>query len=162
MSDELRLIATNNLSISAQLYKLLHLFIPRLSAESPVFSVINLAALLIVFAIGTYAAVATKSNLSRYAICFAVVILIPSISYFYVIIFALLPFLEYIRVYNTLGLGKRIFYFLAFMLLFITPFVIAKDFTLHSFTIIAIFIIEIVSVIRERLNAKKQKAVNAI
>ena len=61
-----------------------------------------------------------------------------------------------------MGLGKRIFYFLAFMLLFITPFVIAKDFTLHSFTIIAIFIIEIVSVIRERLNAKKQKAVNAI
>ena len=162
MSDELRLIATNNLSISAQLYKLLHLFIPRLSPESPVFSVINLAALLIVFAIGTYAAVATKSNLSRYAICFAVVILIPSISYFYVIIFALLPFLEYIRTYNTLGLGKRIFYFLAFMFLFITPFVIAKDFTLHSFTIIAIFIVEVVSVIRERLNAKKKKAVNAV
>ena len=159
MSDETRLLATNNLSISAQLYKLLHLFIPRLSAESPIFNVISLVAILIVFAISTYATIVTKSNLSRYAICFAVVILIPSISYFYVIIFAILPFLEYIRTYSTLELGKRIFYFLAFMFLFITPFVIAKNFTLHAFTIIAILIVEVMSVIKERISAKKSKRI---
>lgn len=162
MSDETRLLATNNLSISAQLYKLLHLFIPRLSAESPIFNVLSLAAMLAVFAVSTYTAIVTKSNLSRFAICFAVVILIPSISYFYVIIFAILPFLEYIRVYSTLELSKRIFYFLAFMLLFITPFVIAKDFTMHSFTIIAILIVEVVSVIKERVNARKQAITNPV
>lgn len=162
MSDETRLLATNNLSISAQLYKLLHLFIPKLSAESPIFNVISLAAMLLVFAVSTYATIVTKSNLSRYAICFAVVILIPSISYFYIIIFAILPFLEYIRTYSILETGKRIFYFLAFMFLFITPFVIAKDFTLHSFTIIAILIVEVVSVIKERVNARKQAITNPV
>ncbi len=155
MSDETRLLATNNLSISAQLYKLLHLFIPRLSAESAVFNVISWSALILVFAISTYAAIATKSNFSRYAICFAVVVLIPSISYFYIIIFAILPFLEYIRTYRNMGLEKRIFYFLAFMFLFITPFVFTKNFTLHSFTIIAILTLEIVSVIREKLKNKR-------
>ncbi|MBQ7384344.1 MAG: DUF2029 domain-containing protein [Clostridia bacterium] len=150
MSNELRLLATNNLSISAQLYKLLHLFVPRLSAESTVFSVINLAVIFVVFALSTYAAIATRSNFSRYAICFAIVVLIPSISYFYVIIFSILAFLEYIRVYGDMNIKKRIFYFIAFLFLFTSFVVIAKNFILHSLIIMAILAIEIISVIKER------------
>ncbi|MBQ8140583.1 MAG: DUF2029 domain-containing protein [Clostridia bacterium] len=157
MSSEVRLLETNNLSISAQLYKLLHLFVPRLSAESAIFSVINLTTLALVFAISTYAAIATKNTLSRLSICFAIVVLIPSISYFYVIIFALLPFLEYIRVYGTLGIKKRVLYFIAFMFLFTAFFVFPKNFTIHSLIIIAILALEIASVIRERIAARKAR-----
>lgn len=154
MSNELRLLANNNLSISAQLYKLLHLFIPRLSAESTVFSVINLSVLAIVFALSTYASIVTKSDFSRYAICFAIVVLIPSISYFYVIIFSILAFLEYIRVYREMRIEKRIFYFIAFLFLFMSFVVIAKNFIPHSLFIMAILAIEIVSVIKERIQIR--------
>ena len=157
MSNELRLLANNNLSISAQLYKFLHLFIPRLSAESTIFSVINLSVIVIVFALSTYASIVTKSDFSRYAICFAIVVLIPSISYFYVIIFSILAFLEYIRVYSEMRIEKRIFYFIAFLFLFMSFVVIAKNFIPHSLFIMAILVIEIVSVIKERIHIRAAK-----
>ena len=151
MSNELRLLANNNISISAQIYKLLHLFVPKLTAESIIYSVFNLSLLAIVFALGTYTAVATRSNLSRYSICFAVVTLIPSISYFYTMIFAILPFLEYIRVFDTISKRKQIFYFCAFAFLFSAILVFPKYFVIHSLVIITIFIAETVSVIKERI-----------
>ena len=157
MSNEVRLLATNNLSISAQLYKLLHLFVPGLSAESTLFSVINLTVIFAVFAISTYAAIATKSNFSRYAICFAIVVLIPTISYFYVIIFSILAFLEYIRIYGEMNIKKRIFYFIAFLFLFTSFVVIAKNFIPHSLIIMAILAVEIISVIKERQQIRAKR-----
>ncbi|MBE6530871.1 MAG: DUF2029 domain-containing protein [Ruminococcaceae bacterium] len=155
MSDEVRLLAPNNLSISALLYKFLHIFIPRLDAESVVYSVIGLVAIILVFAISTYAAIGAKSNFSRYVICFAVVILIPTISYFYVIIFAILPLLEYIRSYTSLSLKKRVLYFFSFIFLFCTLFIFPKNFILHSFVILLLLSVEIASVFRERLYKAK-------
>ena len=157
MSNEMRLLATNNLSISSLIYKILHFFIPILSAESTVYTVINLCALAIVFATSTYAAIATQSNFSRYAICFAIVVLIPTISYFYVIIFAILPFLEYIRVYSQLSIKKRCFYFFAFSFLFLTPFIVAKNFVVHALIITLILAIEIISVFSERKRLRQVK-----
>ncbi len=159
MSNELRLLQLNNLSISAQLYKLIHGITPAVSSDSIAFTAINISILAIVFAVSTYAAIATKNSLSRFVICSAIVILIPPISYFYVIIFAILPFLEYIRNYNELNMGKRVFYFAAFLILFMTVFILPKNFILHSFTIISMLVIEIVSVIRERYLIKQQKKV---
>ena len=161
MSNELRLLANNNISISAQIYKLLHLFVPKLTAESIIYSVFNLSLLAIVFALGTYTAVATRSNLSRYSICFAVVTLIPSISYFYTMIFAILPFLEYIRVFDTLSKRKQIFYFCAFAFLFSAILVFPKYFVIHSLVIITIFIAETRSVIKERISAKHASLKNS-
>lgn len=157
MSDEIRLLAPNNLSISALLYRFLHMFIPRLDAESTIFSVINLACMLAVFGISTYASIATRNNFSRYIICFAIVILIPSISYFYVIIFAILPFLEYVRSYAALSLKKRVLYFVSFMFLFTAIFVLPKNFILHSFVILLLLTVEIVSVIQERLKKRSSR-----
>ena len=150
MSNEFRLLATNNISISAQLYKLLYLFDHSITSESTVYTVSNLVILIAVFLLGTYASIATKSDLSRYSICFAIVTLIPSISYFYTIIFAILPFLEFIRVFDTLQKNKRIFYFAAYLFLFTSLFVFAKFFVIHSLVIIAIYVTEILSVIKER------------
>lgn len=155
MSDEVRLLAPNNLSISALLYRTLHIFIPRIDAESVAYSVMGLIGIILVFALSTYAAIATKSNFSRYVICFSVVILIPTISYFYVIIFAILPLLEYIRSYTDLSLKKRVLYFFSFVFLFCTIFIFPKNFILHSFVILLVLSVEIVSVIRERLYKTK-------
>ena len=150
MSNELRLLATNNISISAQLYKLLYLFDHSITSESAIYTVTNLSILILVFLFGTYSAVATKSDLSRYSICFAIVTLIPSISYFYTIIFALLPFLEYIRVFDTLHQKKRVFYFAAYLFLFTAILVFPKFFVIHSLVIMAIYGIEVATVIKER------------
>ena len=115
-----------------------------------------------VFGISTYAAIATRNNLSRYVICCSVVILIPAISCFYVIIFAILPFLEYIRSYASLSLKKRVLYFISFMFLFTAIFVLPKNFIIHSFVILLLLTVEIISVIQERIKAKKDKKIKAI
>ena len=158
MSNELRLLGLNNLSMSAHLYRFLHLFIRSLDAESVLFSVINLSVLAVLFLISTVAAIATKSNFSRYVICFAIVLLVPSISYFYVLIFAILPFMEYLKIYASLSLPKRVFYFFGFMVLFLTPLILAQNFTFHSAVVIAMLIVELVSVFGELKNKKKLKA----
>lgn len=159
MSNEVRLLGANNLSISALIYKFLHLFIPKLSSDSLIFSTINLSVIIVVFALSTFSAIATKNNFSRYAICFAIVVLIPTISYFYVIIFAILPFLEYIRSYSAMGISKRIFYFAAFLFLFVTAFLLPKNFILHSLIILAILIVEVASVMKEMSARKKVKII---
>ena len=158
MSNEVRLLATNNISISAQIYKLLYLFDHKITSESIVYTVVNVAVIALVFIVGTYAATATKSDLSRYSICFAIVTLIPSISYFYTIIFALLPFLEFIRVFDTLSQKKRIFYFAAYLFLFTAILVFPKFFVIHSLVIMAIYVTEVTTVIIERRNKRLIKA----
>ena len=157
MSNELRLLGTNNLSMTAHLYRFLNLFIRKLDAESVLFSVINLSVLILMFLISTFAAVATKSNFSRYVICFAIVLLIPSISYFYVLIFAILPFMEYLRTYSQMSLERRVFYFFAFMVLFLTPLIVAQNFTPHSIVVIAMLVVELVSVFKELKAGRKLK-----
>ena len=157
MSNELRLLGLNNLSMSAHLYRFLHIFIRTLDAESALFSAINLSVLILLFLISTVAAVATKSNFSRYVICFAIVLLVPSISYFYVLIFAILPFMEYLRTYASLSLSKRVFYFFGFMVLFLTPLILAQNFTFHSAVVIAMLIVELVAVFGELKNKRKLK-----
>ena len=109
------------------------------------------------FLISTFAAVATKSNFSRYVICFAIVLLIPSISYFYVLIFAILPFMEYLRTYSQMSLERRVFYFFAFMVLFLTPLIVAQNFTPHSIVVIVMLAVELVSVFKELKTVRKLK-----
>ena len=149
MSNELRLLGPTNLSISAFIYKFLHLFVPKLSSDSLIFTLINLSALIVVFAFSTFCAIVAKNDFSRYVICFAIITLIPSISYFYIIIFAILPFLEYIRSYSSMSMQKRIFYFAAFLFLFVTAFLLVMNYIVHSLVILSILTVEIISVIKE-------------
>ncbi len=156
-SSEDRLLGTNNISISAQLYKLLHLLVPSISDTSAIYKVLSVALMIITFLLSTYTAIVTKKDLSRYIICFGVVTLIPTISYFYTIIFAVIPFLEYIRRFTELSMRKRIYYFVSFNILFITPLVFGINFILQSVTIISLLTVEIVTVILERREIWVQK-----
>lgn len=157
LSNEQRLLATNNISISAQLYKVIHIFSKDPTANAAVYGVTNIILLIAVFLVGTFSAITAKTNLTRYSICFAIVTLIPSISYFYTMIFAILPFLEYIRTFDTLGKAKRIFYFASFAFLFTALLVFPKFFVIHSLIIMAIFAAETATVIKE-LMARRIKA----
>ena len=80
-----------------------------------------------------------------------------TISYFYTIIFAILPFLEYVRCFDTLEKNKRIFYFISFAFLFTTVFVFPKYFVIHSLFIMAIFAVETLTVAKELINRKRIK-----
>jgi hypothetical protein len=157
MSTEDRLLGTNNISISAQLYKLLTLISPSVSETSPVYTVSSMALMVITFLLSTYTAIATRKDFSRYVICFCVVTLIPTISYFYTIIFAIVPFLEYIRQFGAMPLHKRIFYFFAFNILFITPLMFGIFFIHQSLTIMAMLVFELTEVVKERRTIRLEK-----
>lgn len=155
MSNENRLLGNNNLSISGLLYKLFHLIVPFKDSDSVGFMVLNYTVLAIFFAFGTFAAVYTKSDFSRYVICFAAVLLIPSISYFYVLIFAILPFIEFSKIAETMDPRRANMYYAAFFFLFTTAFILSKFFLIHAVIVIAMACTEIVRVIRYEMPRRK-------
>jgi hypothetical protein len=152
-SNTVRLIATNNLSITALLYKLFYLVSPS-AADGSVFNTVNLCLLIFLFVIATVTAIYTRSALSRTAIAASVSILIPSVSYFYVLVFAFLPFMEFIRSYDTLTRSRRVAYTIIFMLLLLTPTLIPFNFIPHSLAVMVMFGMECVGVIKNEMLKK--------
>lgn len=151
MGEDHRLLATNNLSISALVYKAVHLIVPSTTSDSVWYSVLNIGTIAITFAIATFCAVYTKNEFSRYVIAASMVILIPSISYFYVLIFICIPFMEYIKTADTMGTKRATFYLFAFFFLFATCFILAKNFIPHSLIVLTMFIIETVRIFKDEL-----------
>ena len=100
---------------------------------------LNLSVLALIFLCATVTAVVTKSDFSR-------VVLIPSISYFYVLIFELLPFMQFLRDYDTLTPKRRRMYTVLFFFLFFTLSILPKNFILHSASVLTMLIVEIVTV----------------
>ena len=158
MSSEARLLGWNNLSISALLFKIMHLFSPTITPSSTLFTVVNIAILAIVFFCGTVAAVTTKNDFSRLLICACVVILIPSVSYFYVMVFTALPLLEYIKSCETLSVGRSKLYLFSFIFLYIAFLALTRFFLLHSLLIIALLAYEIIRVFKNETFNKKLSA----
>ncbi len=157
MSNESRLIGFNNLSISALLFKVIRVLFPSLTPESTAFSVFNIIVLSFTFLLSTVAAIATKNDFSRLIICSATVVLIPSISYFYVIIFTLLPFLEILLTnYQETATRK---YFYSFLFLYVSLFVLPIFFIPHSIVIIVLLISEVAKVLKNEVFIKKPKTV---
>lgn len=156
-SSGVRLEASNNLSITSLLHRAVGIFSPE-AAQTDAFTVINIVILLLVFVAATIPAILTKNDFSRYAIVSAIIILIPSISYFYVLIFTLLPFAEFIRGYDGMTGKKRGFYITVFLLLFLMLLQIPQNYTLHSLAVIAMLVTECVSVAKERLAIRREKA----
>ena len=150
MSNESRLLGFNNLSISALIFKTLRIFSPTLTSESTLFSIINVTILSVVLLFSTVAAIATKNDFSRLLICSAIVVLIPSISYFYVIIFTVLPFIELLLKYN--DHNKKYFY--AFLFLYVSLFVLPLFFIPHSIIIIALLSFEVINVLKKEVSLK--------
>ena len=148
-SNDTRLTAPNNLSLASLLNKFIGLFTD--GNKGNAFQVVVGAVLGIVFVICAVAAIITKNQLSRYVISGAAIILIPPISYFYVLIFTILPFLEFLKEYERIQAGKRKFYTLAFLFLFLMPTMVAQNYIIHSLLILTMLLWEIVSVCRERI-----------
>lgn len=145
MSNDLRLLSGVNLSLTAALYKFFFPLAPDF-ADGIGFTVLNLSVLALIFLCATVTAVVTKSDFSRYVIASAIVVLIPSISYFYVLIFELLPFMQFLRDYDTLTPKRRRMYTVLFFFLFFTLSILPKNFILHSASVLTMLIVEIVTV----------------
>ena len=160
MSNDNRLLAGNNLSISSIIYRISYLFSPAL-ADSTAMSVITTVILALIFTAATVLSLFTRSDLSRYTIAAAIVILIPPISYFYVLIFAILPMIEFIRGSDTIDKKKRICYSIMFGFIMFTPALLPQYYIVHSLAIITMLTWESVSVIKnELIPRKKFKAIN--
>ncbi len=158
MSNEKRLLGWNNLSISALVFKIIYIFVPTLSPSSVLFTVFNVIVLAIVFLSGTVAAITTKNDLARLLICACIVILIPSISYFYVIVFTVLPLLEYIKNCDSIPTGRSKLYLFSFIFLYITVFAITRFFLLHSLLLVSLFVYEVVRVFKNEIFNRKLSA----
>ena len=155
MSNEARLLGYNNLSLSSIVFKAMHLFAPDISAGSTAYTIISLIAIISVFALGTIAAIMTKNDLTRLIISSFVIVLIPSISYFYVLIFTIIPLLEYIKTQNYIPKTNSRIYLFSFLFLYISFFVLPRFFLLHSILIIALLMYEILGVFRNEIFRKK-------
>lgn len=158
-SNNLRLGAGNNLSLTSVIYKLFALF-SKTPDESAVFGAVNAIILAAVFIIAAVAAVFAKTAFSRCVIASSVVVLIPSVSYFYVLMFMLLPFMEFVLSYETLSIKKRRLYTVLFMLLLFPPFIATQFFVPQSIAVITMLTTECVTVAKDlrcRITAKPVK-----
>lgn len=150
MSSDNRLLSMRNLSVTSLLYKLFYLVSPA-AAESAGFSVVTFCVLILLFLCATVTATATGSHLSRSTIASAIVILIPTISYFYTLVFMILPFMEFLRQYDALPYWKQRLYTGFYLFLFITFFLLPQCFIPHTLVILAMMLIECCTVSKKEL-----------
>ena len=148
MQDGERLLNFRNLSFASLLYKLCYWIVPA-SVETTAFSAVNLIFMILIFVISTPAAILTKSDFSRSLIAVSVIILIPSITYFYVLAFMIVPLLEFIFHYEEMPAKRRKFYTPLFLILFFTPFIMPQFYIPHALMILTMWGAEIIWVIRD-------------
>lgn len=140
-----------NLSLAGLIFKAFYaLNIPAATA----FNVLHLTLISSIMFFATVAAIAARSDLSRYVIAVSAFALIPSVSYFYVLIFMLIPFMQFIREYDTLPRYKQILYSIFFMTFLCTVFVLPMYFVVQTITIITMLIIEGTDAIKKILCSK--------
>ena len=151
--NQVRLDAGNNMSLTAMIYKIFGIF-----NEEPnllrAYEITNLVCLILLFTVATFMAISAGSDLSRYILATVTVILIPSISYFYVLVFAIIPFMEFIRHYDELPRFKQRLYLWFFLFLLFTPLIITQFFLPHTIVLLTMFSIECVSVVKYDLLKK--------
>ena len=156
MEETDRLLSLRNLSISSILYKILYLISPALAASS-VQTILSYILIGVIFVTATVTAIVARSELSRAIIASSVLILIPSISYFYILIFEIIPFMEYLRSYDSLPNWKRKLYGAMFMFMFIAPLLLTQCFIPHALIIVAMLIIEQKNVVQNDIVARIKK-----
>ncbi len=160
MTGNDRLLSLRNVSATSLLYKLFYLISPSV-ADSLFFTVFNWICLGVIFLVSTPLAIVTKSNFSRSMIVSAVILLVPSVTYFYVLIFLVIPLMDFLFHSEEFSPKKRRVYEILFLCLFFAPFIIAQCFIPHALIIVAMWITELVSVIKGEvlpyLETKKQE-----
>ncbi len=145
-----RIFGLTNLSLTSCMYKLLVPLFPSVE-NSSAFAVVNMVILAVLLLICAFTATVTKSDFSRYIIAVSVIVLVPTVSYFYILIFAILPFVQFIREYDSISCGRRRFFVAAFLFLFFTLSLLPANFIFHSFVVMAMLVTEIVSVFRREI-----------
>ena len=148
-SDD-RWLSMRNVSISSMLYKLFYLISPSV-ANGTVFTVVNIVFLSAFFLGATLTGIATRSPFSRAVIATAVMVLFPTVSYFYVLIFTIVPFMEFLRDYDNLSEKKQKAYTAGFFFLFMTFFLLPQCFIPHGLIVLAMFVAEAYNVIKQEL-----------
>ena len=148
-SDE-RWLSMRNLSISSMLYKLFYLFSPAV-ADGRLFLVVNVVILGAFFLTATVTGIATRSPFSRAVIATSVMVLFPTVSYFYVLIFTIIPFMEFLRSYDGYSRRKQMAYTAGFLVLFTTLFLLPQCFVPHALILLAMFCAEAHGVIKGEL-----------
>lgn len=156
-SNDTRLTAPNNLSLSSLLNKLASLISPS-AMTSSIFKIGVAVILVALFFICAICAILTKNNFSRHIIVSSTIILIPPISYFYVLIFTILPFIEFITAYDKISSAKRAFYTFAFIFIFFTPTMLAQNYIVHLIIVASMLTIELLSVIKEKIPARQVRS----
>ena len=157
MFKEKRFLSMINLSLPSLTYKLFYLFSPSL-ASSSVFSVVSAVLLGLSFAVAVVTAVITRSDFSRSVIAASIIIMIPTVSYFYVLVFFFLPFMEFIKQADEISSKKKTLYTAFFIFLYSCIFLLPQCFIPHALIVIAMFSIEVVSVIRKEILPRFSKA----
>lgn len=147
MTSDERLLSLRNLSLTSLIFKLFYWISPS-ATESLGFSIVHWGAIGIIFVLSTVLALVTRSDFSRSVIVSSVVILIPSISYFYVLIFMVIPLMEYWNHCEEFSEKKRKGYGILFFCLFFTPFIIPQFYIPHALIVLALWGSETVSVFR--------------
>ncbi len=147
MSTNERLLSLRNISMTSLLYKAFYVISPAV-ADSAAFSIINWVALGAIFLISTPLAIVTKSNFSRSLIATSVILLIPSVTYFYVLIFMVIPLMEFLFHCEDFSPRKRTAYQIIFMLLFFTPFIMPQFYIPHALIVVGLWVTELVTVTR--------------
>ncbi len=141
-----------NISLAGLIFKLFTaLSIPTGMA----FDVLHVILISVVFIFATVTAIAARSDLSKYIIAVSMFALIPSVSYFYVLLFMLIPLMQFIREYDGLPRYKQILYSVFFMTFLCTVFVLPMYFVLQTLIIITMLVIEGKDVIKKDIIHRK-------
>ena len=159
-SSNARLESMRNLSLSSLLYKGASLLSPTLPGTGT-FSVINAVAVTVLLLVCALSASLTRSTLSRTVIASSAVILIPAISYYYVLIFALIPFLVFVRDLEELPRWKRGLYASLFLFLLFTPALLTFCYIPQALCILALLLCELFEVARGELLPWLRKRIKA-
>ena len=147
-SSDTRLSAPNNLSLSSLLNKLLDLF--QIDTQNTYIQICIITILFTLFITSAIAAIIAKSDFSRYVIVTSAIILIPPISYFYVLVFAILPFLQFLLDCESIKGARKSFYLFAFLFLFLMPTMVMQNYIIHCILAIAMLITELTGVFKSQ------------
>lgn len=143
-----RITGSTNISAASIFAKIIALLFDG-QVEIVLTSVFKWASSIGVFVVCVLAGLKTKSNFSLSVIIMCAVTLIPSISYFYLIIFAVIPIMEFVKCRKNMSKARR-YYYTAFFLF--NGFIALT--ALSDYTVIAV--LYIITLVFEILNIKKE------
>ena len=145
-ADGDRLLSLRNLSLSSFVFKSAYAVSPSL-ANSQEFTNFSLYLILFTFIFAAIAAIFTRSDFSRSVIATGIIILIPTISYFYVPVFTFIPLMEFIKHFDEFSKWKRVLYTVFFLFLYSCCFLLTQQFILQGVVIIVMLALEEISIL---------------